>query len=263
MADVLIRTDNLEAQYKHMQFLRRLTAQKLRRYHKEVFAKLPDGHRWKIEIPKWLPRHYVERRCWYYFAYHHYHLDGNFRKQFRNDADHYLSMEYPQEDANILLQLNRELRELRSSDLAQIMQWEEDRIDQYLLTLGYVLSAPVNTKRIMLHELLDSQAGDLIPQGNLTTGKIVVRRVNRFVLADIIRRYPTLTWRRFQARFGADMPSVNLRSFNDTKSRIRKELGVKRVPYIREDLVDGAHEDRDRHAGAKTVAVRKRNSDDE
>lgn len=235
--DQLIDIAKLDSQYRFLAYIRRLDGRKLRRLHRETFARYPEGHPWNVKIPKWVPRHYVERRLWYEFAVRNYHIKGEFFDQFRKEASRFLRQEYTPDDISAVLSIFSELKRLRGLDLQTIMQMDIERVDQTLMQLGYVVNGTDEVKRLTLFEIVDAQRTDVEAVPKYTTGRIIARATNRWVLADIIRRYPSLTWREFVDKFGPEMPTVNLRSFNDTKSRIRKEVGLKRMPYVRTDLV--------------------------
>lgn len=244
---VEVDKEEWDKQQDYLLLLRRMSRSQLIKEHKRVFAKAPK--RWQQPSGKWLPAFVLQRRLWYVFCARHYHVKDQVAVDaFRRKADKILSHIYKKGESEYLYDIAEENQKFRDYTLEGILKMDQQRVEQICLKLGYIIDAPEKNKKMLLYELIRSQPGDAIPRFNMD-GKMVKRRLNRYVLQDIILENPTMNWRQFQEEWGPDMPNTTHLSFRECKSRLRRKYGTDVIPYthykyVQAELLDAAYHSR-------------------
>jgi len=249
-----INQEILASQGRYLSWLRRRTIKELRKHHANVFH---EGHAYEMELPTWSPRYYYERRCYYWYCAVHYHLPEPFRRTFRKEAHSILRFRISDETRAADMDILRELRDFRKFTKNGISLLSEDRVDQFLLRLGYVVDVPLDQKRQILFELYNMHRGDIVPRYSLTTGKPIRYRTTGKSIRQLIIENPMLGYQQMLDKYGKTH-DIKATYFYHTRSHLRK-AGYDLPPLVvvkRGIIVDGKKSEAGRDLEAATHSSR-------
>lgn len=216
--DIPVDFERLDAQQRYLAWLRRMKFYRLKRHHKKVF---PKGHPFHVAMPKWAPRYYHERRCYFYYCAVNYHLPEPFATSFKKRAKAILTQRLTDDTKSIDMQILNVIHELRKFTKDGILGLPEARVDAYLHSLGYILSVPFEQKRLVLLELYYFRTTD-ITRRYKNTVRLHVYRLDQPTLRARILENPKLRFHEFSVRFKDEFPHLKIRSFETSRSYLRK-----------------------------------------
>jgi hypothetical protein len=213
--------DKLRAQQLYYSKLRRLSKTKLLAHHKHVF---PSDHRYFIKLPKYLPRHYLERRLYFYYCANKFHLSNKYKKAFFQRAHKILTHEHTNESLAADLSIVRDLTDFRKFTPEGVLKLPEARVDTYLVRLGYDMQhLPLDEKRQILVELYTMHPGDIVPRFSLRTGRPLryKRDLSKLTMKSLILKHPNWCFAEFQERYST-VRSITKQTWYNARRELRK-----------------------------------------
>lgn len=207
-------TRKLNLQFAYLSKIRNISLAKLRKLHLEVFK---VGTIYYTD-PYKLDRDLIIKRLFYYFCLYNTHLNEKQFPIFRKKAIQVLSA-VPNTD---VLKEQAKIEELKNTGYfteEKIMNTIPiNEIDGYLSILGLFIDAKEGIRRKLFKDFIfDPNAVEIRNLGSKSWIK------NRFLLIDIIAANPTMTYGEFRKKYADNMPTVTRRSFNNTRSKLKKE----------------------------------------
>lgn len=204
-----IDSEKLKAQFVYLNKLRRMSHYRLREEHDRVFC----NTRWKTDA-RLFTKEWIVKRLFFYFSAKNYHSTGAALKIFRDQAkkvlDYLPKEQYKSEEKKLI-----ELRDSGYLSREGIQKLPINEVDGYLSVIGLYAKVSEQMRRKLLTAYLYSPTANKIRK----TGNVRIK--NKFVLRDMILKFPNLNYFEFMARFGDVMPTVSRNSFTAARKHLR------------------------------------------